>query len=125
MPASKPTFFAAWHLPAFRAMRKKYEAPIDPSLIRKLVGRNSDGSFKTSIGKAYPSALCQAIAAAFVDFILKVDSSSQPPAAHSQAVSFQELVQPFIVALERSAADFGADYVSGDKLPLLSLPTLK
>ena len=125
MPASKPTYFAAWHMPTFRAAQKRYESPIDPSLIRKLVGRNSDGSFRTSVGKEYPSALCRAIAAAFVDFVLALDAQTEAPTVHTQAIGFQELVKPFLIALEGSAEDFGADFVAGEKLPLLVLPNVE
>ena len=55
MPAFKPTFFVGWHLPSMAQALVSHLDPIDRSLIVSLQGRNADGSFRSAVGKEYPS----------------------------------------------------------------------
>ena len=95
-------------------------------MIQSLCGRNDDGSFKTAVGKEYPTALCRVVAHSFGRFALDAEHSAiQDFAAQEKfASNFELLVKPFVIAINDSPYDFGADFVDGGVLPLLQLPKL-
>eukprot|EP00434_Breviolum_minutum_P003026 symbB.v1.2.002660.t1/scaffold138.1/size301272/1 len=68
--AIKPTDFLVAHLPTLRRRlgeTKMARCERPPLIAGGARGRNSSGAWKTSPLKVYPSALCHAFAAAFVD----------------------------------------------------------
>ena len=126
MPARKPTFFAAWRLPSYKHFLGQFRAAADPQQVRALTGKNLDGSFKTAIGKEYPPPLCCAIAHSFGTFALDVDTTAVRDHAAEAAFGspFAVLVRPFVVAINESPSDFGADFVDNGDIPLLVLPSV-
>ena len=121
MKADKPTFFASWHVKTFDDRLRIHRAPADRSEVVALSGRNADGTFRTAVGKEYPPALCEAIAGTFFDFAMMAEGCAVL-LDRACTVSFNELVQPFIIiSLSESPDHFGDDYVAGEQLPLLQL----
>ena len=126
MPARKPTFFAAWRLPSYKRCLGEFRAPADTRQVRALTGKNADGTYKTAIGKEYPAPLCRAIAHSFGAFALDVDKCAVRNLEAEVAFGspFAALVKPFVVDINDSPSDFGADFVDNGELPLLALPSV-
>ena len=53
--AKKPTFFSGWRSDSFEHNLNRFHAPVCPEQIQAVSGRNADGSYKTAVGKEYPS----------------------------------------------------------------------
>ena len=126
MPARKPTFFAAWRLPSYKRFLGEFRAPADTRHVRALTGKNADGTYKTAVGKEYPAPLCRAIAHSFGAFALDVDKCAVRNSEAEVAFGspFAALVKPFVVDINDSPSDFGADFVDNGELPLLALPSV-
>ena len=122
MKASRPTHFASWHVKIFDDRLRRHRAPADRSEVVALSGRTADGTFRTAVGKEYPPALCEAITGIFFDFATMAEVRAVSP-VRPCTVSFNELVRPFIISLSESPEQFGDDYVEGEQLPLLQLPS--
>eukprot|EP00435_Cladocopium_sp_Y103_P064595 s1366_g26.t1 len=73
--AIKPTGLLAWQLPFFQRDLYRFADFSLPRPQQVAIGKNADGTFRTSQHKEYPSGLCEALAAVIVQQLRRVFSS--------------------------------------------------
>ena len=105
----KPTTFLAIHIPQFQKILKRWKDPdTDAKQWIRLEGRNSDGSWKTAQGKAYPSRLNAALMDCAISSLGGTLEAEELP----NSSDFQGHVSTVLLAQKTSGKEMGPDYVA-------------
>ena len=101
----KPTNFQSVGLPTFPDFVKLFSKEPAPGELITLVGKDSEGSFKTAAAKEYPATLCKVIAYAGCTAIR--EAKRGPPVGHFWTEQLQKFYVPFD---GYGTCGFGADH---------------
>lgn len=86
--AAKPTHLAHCHIVALRQILRPHEQPVDWAALELLVGRDTQGAWKTSYAKEYPPDFNRALADVFITAFEQ--RMQQQTGTHSPTAEFEE-----------------------------------